>query len=116
MTIDLQSEFLDNILGEEFPFREAISYTPYGGVAKTIYGVMRRDGAYRSMRQPAGMRSVWEIELIISTDATDGIELVTIKGDKVDITAYESGGGTKTYTVGAIMGRTPMAWRLGLTA
>jgi len=111
--MDLSSEFTQWFLGGDNPFRKSITYTPSGAAAKTIYGIVTTRGTAKIGGQ-GKLNSGYDIELIISHDATNGIYTVTPNKDTVSFSAPEYGNVTNTYMVGGIINYSPMMWHLGL--
>jgi hypothetical protein len=112
--IDLKQEFIDQFLNSENPFRESVTYTPSGGTAKVISGIVKRGGLGKTSG-PAKLLSGWDYELLISQDATSGIATITKGMDKVLIASPEVGG-TNSFIVAGIIAKTPLCWHLGLKA
>jgi len=115
MTYDPQAEFIRVQLSSANPFREAVTYTPTGVTAKSIYAVVRRGGIKSASSKSDRMPSIYEYEMLISTDATEGVATVTAMKDKVSMTLKETGA-TNTFTVAGVIGYTKAAWHLGLLA
>lgn len=115
MTFDPQTEFLRVQLSAANPFREQVTYTPTGGEAKSIYAVVGRGGIKSLKSKTDRMPSIYDYEILISTDETSGVLLVTPRKDKVALAMHEIGG-SNTFTVAGIISRTPGAWHLGLMA
>jgi len=110
----LQDAFINAFLSPTYPFRESVAYTPSGGTAKVIYGVVRRGGLTKG-KGKEGMAPAYDYELLVSNDSTSGIATVTAGEDTVLMSAYEFGAAeTNTFTVAGIMGHSQMGWHLGL--
>jgi len=104
---------LDGVLGDSNPFVEEISYTVSGGEAKTINAVVNRT-ADMIQRDGIKNRSRYKAEIMISHDATSGIETPTPKEDLVTMASERLGSSSHTYQLQAIIGKTKMGWWLGL--
>jgi len=113
--LSLSDEFINVFLDESNPFRESVTYTPSGSTAKSIYGIVNRGGGSKTSqgRGSDKMGAIYDYELIISCDATSGVQYVVPMKDKVSITAPEFGE-TNVFTVAGVIKKTPMGWVLGL--
>ncbi len=114
MSINLSDIFNRYFLAAVNPFRETVTYTKTGGTAKSIYGMVRRGGMQKvsgSDKTP----SMYDYELIIAIDATNGIDQVTTGKDKVAFTLSETGT-SNTFIIAGIIEKTGMCWHLGLRA
>lgn len=89
---------------------EAISYTPYGGVAKSINAIVLRrrlDG----IGPDRGMTMAKTCEIYIANNATSGVASVDKGRDKVSFAALV-GGTARTWTVLEVMDSDDGAWHL----
>lgn len=115
MALTLQDD-MDNIFLTS-GFEEDISYTPSGGTAKTISAIVYRQGAKESSsnrRLSNAQSRTYDIEIDISTDATNGISDITIREDKVAL-KRKIGDSTNTiFLVKSIVQDDAGAKRLGL--
>lgn len=68
-------------------FAETISYTPYGGSARSITAVIVRDPLQRS-EQDGGRIAGREFEIFILNDATYGVSSVLKGQDKVSFPVH----------------------------
>jgi hypothetical protein len=113
-----QAEFKACFLDNPF-FSEAVSYTASGQAAKSIKAVISR----RNIKQtglsnyggPGSQIARYDREIVISTDATDGIAAVTEKGDKVGIPLDIGDAANVVFHVAAIIRQDLATWRLGLS-
>jgi hypothetical protein len=94
MALTLQEDMNDIFLSSGF--EEDIEYTPSGGVAKTIKAVVYRQGASETRSGRATSNRYRDIEIDISTDATEGIAKITVKEDAVAL--YKEIGDTTVST------------------
>jgi len=107
---DMDGIFLDS------GFEEDVVYTPSGGTAKTIKAMVYRQGSVKSStsnRMTSKNRS-YDIEIDISTDATNGITDITIRADKVALYREIGDTITTTFLVKGIIQDDAGAKRLGL--
>lgn len=113
--LSLEDEFISVQLGADNPFRESVSYTPSGSTAKTIYAIVSRSGSSKisTKRSTERAGAAYDYEMLISCNATSGIQYVVPGKDKVSITAPEFAE-TNTFTVAGIVSKTAMCWHLGL--
>jgi hypothetical protein len=95
------------------PFVENVSYTVAGGTARAINACVHRVSGSNS-RGTIGNRTMYHAEIIISNDATAGIETVTPKKDTVTMSAPELNSTSHSFLVVAIIGKSAMGWHLGL--
>ena len=106
---------IDGVVSSNNPFVEEISYTPYGGSAKTINATVNRtSGSIKLRSGRTEERPRYNAEIIISNDATYGIATVKPKVDTVVMAAPELNDDTHTFTVADIIGKSAMGWHLGL--
>ena len=115
MALTLQDD-MDNIFLAS-GFEEDITYTPSGGTAKTISAIVYRQGAKESStnrRLTNAQNRTYDIEIDISTDATNGIADVTIREDKVALYREIGDSTTTTFMVKGIIQDDAGAKRLGL--
>lgn len=117
--LKLDEMFIDQILTSGF--QESIIYTPSGGVAKTINAIIYRDGTTQtvpSRRTGASENKTisrrYDIEIRISTDATDGIQTVTIMEDKVALKRRTNDTSNTSFIVRGIIQEDIGAYWLGL--
>ncbi len=111
----LHDEFADAILGSDNPFRSSISYTANGASAKTIYAIVNHGGLKKVSSKVDKMPVMYDVDIIISNSATDGIATVKIGKDTVSIiSSPEFGGEANIFTVAGIITATPLGWHLGL--
>jgi len=97
-------------------FQETVSYTPSGGTAKSISAIVNRGGGNEGPQPPARGGSPerrFDMEIIISTDETNGVATVKPREDKVSV-ATTPGGSAQTYLVVAVIRSDVGAWHLGL--
>lgn len=113
--LSLENDFVSVFLDESNPFRESMTYTPSGGAAKAIYGIINRGAASRTTQDRAVNKigAVYSHEIIISCNATSGIANVVVGKDKVSFISPEFAE-TNTYTIAGIIHKTAMCWKLGL--
>ena len=119
MAIDLQEDMNNIFL--DCGFEEEIVYTPSGGVAKTIKAQVYRMGALQTSQGSRSGRAtqdvknrLYDIEIEISTDATEGIASVKTHEDTVTLKARIGDTSTRVLTVQGIVHNDAGAWRLGL--
>lgn len=112
--ISLSNEFIGAFLSDDNPFRESITYTPTGGTAKTIYALVKRGGAMNNNNAADKTNSIYDYEIVIANDATSGIATITTGKDKISMAAPELNETAHTFMVVGIIGKTGMAWKLGL--
>lgn len=121
MATDLRLDevFIDAILTSGF--QESIIYTPSGGTAKTINAIVYRDGTTQtvpSRRTGASENKTiarrYDVEIHISTDATAGIETVTIQEDKVALKRRTNDSSNTNFLVKGIVQEDVGAYWLGL--
>jgi hypothetical protein len=102
-------------LGASNPFREAITYTPTGATAKSIYAQVRRGTPTANRVKGDNTAAVYDTEITISIDSTNGVAVVTIGKDTVTMAAPAYGSAaTNVYTVAGIIGKSTTCWKLGL--
>jgi hypothetical protein len=98
-------------------FQEDVIYTPSGGAAKTIKAVVLRGNAVETQQRAGGStplaNRVYDLQILISTDATTGIAQVTPREDKVSV-AQRLGEAAKVFLVQGVVVSDEGAWRLGL--
>lgn len=115
MALTLQDDMNDIFL--DCGFEEDISYTPSGGVAKTIKAQVYRQGSTESQasRRLSNQDRYYDIAIDISTDATEGIADITIREDKVALYREIGDTTTTTFLVKGIVQDDAGAKRLGLS-
>ena len=113
--LSLETEFINVFLDESNPFRESVTYTPSGGAVKAIYGIVNRGGNAKSTtgRGMDKLNAIYDYTLLISCNATDGIQYVVPNKDRVLILAPEFGE-NNTFLVAGVIAKTAMCWYLGL--
>lgn len=113
--LSLSDEFVTVFLDASNPFRETVTYTATGSAAKDIFAIVNRGGAAKTSRGHGAEKlgSIYDYELIISCDATQGIQYVTPMKDKVSIVAPEFAE-SNTFSVAGVISKTAMCWHLGL--
>jgi len=118
MALTLQDDMNDIFLNSGF--EETITYTPSGGVAKSIDAVVFRENSMHS--SPSGRvggdrttkTRAYKMSVIISTDSTEGVSTITTNEDTVTMKEREADTTTKTFTVGGILYSDAGGWHLGL--
>jgi len=115
MALTLQDD-MDNIFLDS-GFEEDIIYTPSGGVAKTIKAIVYRQGSKESTTSSrlSNQDRYYDIEINISTDATNGIADITIREDKVALKREIGDSINTTFLVKGIVQDDAGAKRLGLS-
>ena len=115
MSFSLETDFISVFLDESNPFRESVTYTPSGGTAKAIYGMVNRGGTSKTTqgRSVEKMGALYDYELVISCNATSGIANVIPGKDRVVISAPEFAE-SNTFMVAGVIAKTAMCWKLGL--
>lgn len=118
MSQTLQEAIDEAFLGSANPFREAITYTPTGATARSIYAQVRRGAIMANRLKGDNTAAVYDVEITISIDASNGVAVVTTGKDTVTMAApaYGSTTATNVYTVAGIIGRSATCWKLGLRA
>ena len=103
MGLTLQDDMNDIFL--DCGFEEDIVYTVTGGTAKTIKAQVYRQGSKetQSSRRLPNLDRYRDIEIDISTDATEGIASVTIKEDKVALYREIGDATTTTFLVKGVV-------------
>ena len=103
-------------------FQEDVIYTPSGGSAKTISAIVYRDGltSTNTSRRVGGdtqskMRN-YAISIHIATDATEGIETITVNEDFVALKRRFNDAANSDFRVSGIIEDDEGAWLLGLKA
>ena len=103
-------------------FQEDVIYTPEGGSAKTISAIIYRDGltSTNTSRRVGGdsqskMRN-YAISIHIATDATEGIETITVNEDFVALKRRFNDAANSDFRVSGIIEDDEGAWLLGLKA
>ena len=97
-------------------FAEAVTYYPGGnlGAGVSVLAIIDRDGI-----DPLGIDEAdslaEEIDLVISNDASEGIETILEKKDLVDVPEEPGSSSTIRVLVTAIAGRDLGAWHLRAT-
>lgn len=114
--MDLSTAFNSAMLGESNPFRESITYTATGQSAKTIWAIPKRGGITSNKNTADKTASIYDYEILIASDATNGIVNPTMGKDTVTMSMPEMGTGNNVFIVAGIVSKTPMCWRLGLRA
>lgn len=112
--ISLNNEFVTAFLSEENPFREAITYTPYGLSSKNIYAIVKRGGAINNNNKADKTANIYDYEVIIANDSVSGVTNITTGKDKIVMAAPELNETSHTFIVVGLMGKTGMCWKLGL--
>lgn len=115
MALTFQDD-MDNIFLNS-GFEEEITYTPSGGSAKTIRAIVFREGATERDRNVRGIRTSdrrYDLEILISTDATNGIETVTVNEDVITVKPHIGDASARTFTVAGIVQNDAGAHRLRL--
>jgi len=117
--LELKEEFVDVFLNSGF--QETITYTPSGGTAKSISAIVYREGTTQtvpSRRTGAGENKTitrrYDIQIHISTDATDGIQSVTVMKDTVALKRKVNDSSNETFLVRGIIEEDTGAYWLGL--
>jgi len=116
--LTLQADMTDIFL--DSGSQEDIIYTPSGGTAKTIKAVINRDGlnstntSRRTGGETQSKNRYYAISIIIATDATEGINTVTVKEDKVQLKKRFNDSENTTFRVSGIIMDDEGAWELGL--
>lgn len=110
MALDLQGDADTVFLN--CGFEESIVYTPSGGLAKTIKAVVNRNAVKDDTAGKVVSRSV-EVEISISTNATTGVDVVTI-GEDIALVAKRVGETATTMTVSGVITSDAGMWRLRL--
>ena len=109
---DFKAVFLDDDL-----VAEDIVYTPKGGTALNIRGVVHRNplrqNPERGHPSESGSQSMHDIEIQISRSTVDGVAAVQAHGDTVSV-ALNYGETPEAFRVAAIINQDPATWRLGL--
>lgn len=114
----LQSEFEDIFLNDSF-FYEDIVYYIGGATAKSIPAIITRN--FRRQRAQLGDRGSqskpvqYDVTIMISTGATDGIEVIMERVDTVDIPLNCGDAATARFHVQAIIKQDAGAVTLGLS-
>ncbi len=113
---DMDTIFLDS------GFQESVVYTPSGGTARTINAIVFRDG---SMAGSSGSRSgaltnatlsrYYKCEMLVSTDATNGIDNPTIQEDTITFNKNVNDTSTVTWVIKGILQEDGGAYRIGLS-
>jgi len=91
-------------------FSEPVTYTPHNGSAKTINAVIVRE-QLQPGQEDAGRILRDQYEIYISTDADDGVAVVTKGKDTVQFPKIP-GGTDSTWVVLDILGADDGMWRL----
>lgn len=107
--MDLARTFDDIFLSTSNPFAESVLYSA-DGVESTIKGLVKRGGFITSKQKADNTKSLYDYEIVVSVN---DVEKVTVNKDTVTMTAPQYGE-NNIYIVGGIIGKTPMAWHLGL--
>lgn len=99
-------------------FEEDVVYTPSGGAAKTIKAMVLRGGTDQTQQGGTGQtrgtaNRKYDLEILVSTNATTGVAQVTPRVDTVSI-AQRTGETAKTFVVQGVVYSDEGAWRLGL--
>ena len=97
-------------------FEETVTYTPVGEAPRDIPAIVTR----RNVRQATGStgqmqtaQRQYDIEIQISTSATNGVAIVTSKADKV-VLPKRFGDTAQSFIVAAVIENDAGCWRLGL--
>lgn len=109
--MSLSEQFDSYFLSTSNPFSETISYTA-SGTTTGIKAIVKRGGFISSKMKSDNTKSLYDYEVVLSiADVTK----VTVNKDTVTLIAPQYGVEvTNTYIVSGIIGKTPMAWHLGL--
>jgi len=99
-----------NIFLNTDEFAESISYTPYGGAAKTIKAIVTRNRISPDS-QEQGRVLINQVEIQIANDVTNGIATVTKGQDTVSLPAF-LGGSASTWRIVDILDHDSAMWRL----
>lgn len=120
MNLTLQDD-MDNIFLNS-GFQEDVTYTDKDGNSKTISAIVFREG---SMDGNSGSRSgqltnsalnrYYRVEMLVSTDATNGIENLTVKEDKITFKRKVNDSSTVTWVIKGIIQEDSGAQRIGLS-
>ena len=111
MKMSLSEQFDSYFLSTSNPFAESVSYT-VDGVTTQIKALVKRGGFISNKMKSDNTKSLYDFEVVLSiADVTK----VTVNKDTVTLLAPQYGvDATNTYIVSGIIGKTPMAWHLGL--
>ncbi len=118
MAFDLQDDMNDIFL--DSGFEEDVIYTNVSGIPKTIKAIVNRQElkqTNRNTKQQSTINTnmrIYDIEIEISTDATEGISLIKIKTDKVALKRKVGDTADTTMSVDGILYNDNGAWKLGL--
>lgn len=110
MSLDLQADA--DAIFLNCGFEENITYTVSGGTPKTIKAIVSRNAVKDDTAGKVSSRSV-EVEISISTNATTGVDVVTVNEDTV-LVAKRIGETPTTMTVGGVPVCDSGMWRLRL--
>jgi hypothetical protein len=112
-----QSEFKSAFLDDDF-FSEGVTYTPFGAASRVVRAIVhRRRPAARGQRNDGAAGSsqiIYDVEIEISRNATDGVATITPKSDTV-VLPLNLGEAVSTFRVSAIVAQDAAAWKLGLS-
>jgi len=116
MAFDLQEDMIDIFL--DSGFEEDVIYIDVSGIPKTIKAIINRQELKQTARNikssdNTNMR-LYDVEIEISTDATDGISSIKIKTDKVALKRKIGDTLDTTMSVDGILYNDSGAWKLGL--
>lgn len=111
MATDMKEVFLNS---DEFA--ESITYTPYGGSAKTINAVILRERLLPN-GVDAGRSVGRDAEILIANDSTEGVTSVTYRGPNLDTVSFpvNQGGTAVNWKVVDVLGKDDAAWHLKVT-
>lgn len=107
--MDLAQTFDSLFLSTSNPFAETVSYSA-DGVVSSIKGIVKRGGFITSKQKADNTKSLYDFEAVVSVN---DVVKVTVNKDTITMNAPQYGG-NNTYIVSGIIGKTPMAWHLGL--
>lgn len=114
MTFKTQmSDDVINCLLNSDEMAEAISYTPKGGIAKSIKAIVDRRRIIPA-GEDSGRTLINQVEIVIANDSTNGVSSVNKGGDTVSL-PERIGGSNVTWTVSDILKQDEGCWQLLLT-
>lgn len=88
----------DSVMAVEALGGELITYTPYGGVARTFKAIVDRQPA-----QVQGAYTVNQLEVWIPNDATDGVTSIQARKDKMTFKKNLNDSQVSEFTVQKIL-------------
>lgn len=106
---DAKTVFLNN---DEFS--ETVSYTPDGSSAKSIKAIVMRP-QIDVLDQDRGVVLANQVQLYISTDATEGVAAVKKSLDKVALKLLLSDAAATTFRITDVIGHDEGMWHLVAT-